>query len=241
MAMLSIIVPAFNEEAELPLTLRHLKEVCAELPLESEIIVVDNNSFDDTASVAAAEGAIVVFEGMNQISRARNAGARSAKGDYYLFVDADTRPPIEAVLGIVSELAKGAIGGGSTLAFEGEVGWMARWMTLSWNRLAQSAGLAAGCFVWVRAADFFEAGGFCEKRYAGEELILSRELKRLARKTGRVFKIMCEHPVQTSARKLAWHGPFTTAGLHLLLAVFPFLLRSPMVCRFWYRRPPVSH
>jgi|TARA_B110000037_G_scaffold29139_1_gene34772 glycosyltransferase involved in cell wall biosynthesis len=237
MARLSIIIPAFNEEAELPVTLQHLNDVRANLPLKSEIIVVDNNSSDETAKVALAHGAQVVFESVNQISKARNAGARSASGDCFIFVDADSRPPLETVQEAVSELGAGAIGGGSVLAFEGEVGWLARWMTWSWNRLACSVGLAAGCFVWVRADAFNQVGGFCEKRYAGEELILSRELKRLGRQSEQVFKILSRYPVLTSARKLAWYGAFTTAALHLLLAVFPFLLRSQAICRFWYRRP----
>ena len=54
------------------------------LGFTSEIIVVDNNSTDNTANLAA--GAQVVFEPINQIGRARNAGAAVAVGDWLLFV-----------------------------------------------------------------------------------------------------------------------------------------------------------
>ncbi len=56
-----------------------------------EIIVVDNNSTDDTADIARALGARVVSEPINQISRARNAGAAVARGGFFIFVDADTQ------------------------------------------------------------------------------------------------------------------------------------------------------
>lgn len=212
--------------------------VRATLDVPTELIVVDNNSSDETSTVAAAGGALVVFEPVNQIARARNTGARFANGTHLLFVDADTRPPLEAIEEVVSMLKVDAVGGGSILAFEGEVGAMARGMTWSWNRLARFAGIAAGCFVWTSKEAFETAGGFCEKRYAGEELVLSRALKRLGRERGQRFVILSKHPVETSARKLVWHGAFRTAALHGMLAVFPFLLKSPTVCRFWYRRPP---
>lgn len=58
---------------------------------ESEIIVCDNNSTDDTSNTATSYSARVVFEPFNQISSARNAAARVAKGDWLVFIDADTQ------------------------------------------------------------------------------------------------------------------------------------------------------
>ena len=45
--------------------------------------------------MAAATGATVVFEPVNQIARARNTGAAAATGDWLIFVDADSRPSAE--------------------------------------------------------------------------------------------------------------------------------------------------
>src|SRR5262249_59692752 len=90
---LSIIIPAFNEEKLLPSCLEHVFTAVranASPDWTSEVIVVDNNSTDRTAAIAHAAGATVVFEPVNQISRARNAGARVAQGDWFLFVDADS-------------------------------------------------------------------------------------------------------------------------------------------------------
>ena len=58
-----------------------------------EIVVVDNNSEDGTPGVARSKGATVVHEPVQGISRARNTGARNAKGDVLVFVDADVIVP----------------------------------------------------------------------------------------------------------------------------------------------------
>ena len=90
---LSIIIPAFNEER---LIERCLQSISVSLVanftpgVTSEIIVVDNNSTDKTADLARQAGAQVVFEPINQIGRARNAGAAEATGDWLLFLDADS-------------------------------------------------------------------------------------------------------------------------------------------------------
>jgi GT2 family glycosyltransferase len=58
----SIIIPAYNEEAWLPDTLRQLKHSLQHINDSPEIIVVDNNSTDRTASIAKENGVMVVKE-----------------------------------------------------------------------------------------------------------------------------------------------------------------------------------
>jgi glycosyltransferase involved in cell wall biosynthesis len=86
----SIIIPAYNEEKWLSQTFSSLKEAMSTLDVSGEIVVVDNNSTDQTARIAKQHNAQVVFEPINQISRARNAGAKVAQGRYFIFMDADT-------------------------------------------------------------------------------------------------------------------------------------------------------
>ena len=98
---LTIIIPAFNEEAYLPSTLDSIQTAAAQLRSDSDAevdtIVVDNNSEDDTAAVAQSKGATVVHEPVQGIARARNAGAHHADGDVLVFVDADViLPPTSA-------------------------------------------------------------------------------------------------------------------------------------------------
>ena len=56
------------------------------------MLVCDNNSTDHTGEIAEAAGARVVFEKHNQISRARNAPGNAAKGEWIIFIDADSKP-----------------------------------------------------------------------------------------------------------------------------------------------------
>ena len=93
MMNLSVIIPAFNEADYLPATLESIQRASehlqAQADVDVEVIVVDNNSTDDTATIAGAMGARVVHESVQGIGRARNCGASAAQGDVLVFVDAD--------------------------------------------------------------------------------------------------------------------------------------------------------
>src|SRR5688572_31376840 len=118
---LSVVVPAFNEERLLP---GSLAAICSAMHAltdagwSTELILCDNNSTDRTAELARAAGATVVFEPHNQIARARNRGAAAARGDWLLFVDADSYPDAELFRDVMREIATGCIGGGATVAVD---------------------------------------------------------------------------------------------------------------------------
>src|SRR4029078_12159401 len=88
---LSVIIPAFNEETCLPATLAAVGEAAD--GLRCDVICVDNESTDRTREIALARGAVVVSESVHNIGRVRNTGARAARGDVLVFVDADTWIP----------------------------------------------------------------------------------------------------------------------------------------------------
>jgi glycosyltransferase involved in cell wall biosynthesis len=80
----SIIIPAYNEEELLGVTLDRINRCLKEIPnFKGEVIVVDNNSNDRTSDIAKSKGASVIFESVNQISKARNVGARKAIGKFF--------------------------------------------------------------------------------------------------------------------------------------------------------------
>lgn len=233
----SIIIPAFNEEAFLPSTLAFVKTAMAAVPEPGELIVVDNNSTDETARVATARGARVVFEPVNQISRARNAGAAVAAGRFFVFLDADTRiEPVHLRLAI-GHLGSDVCGGGACVRFDEPVGWPARLAIAGWNALSRGAGLAAGSFFYCRADAFEAAGGFSRAVYAGEELWLSLRLKKWGRKNARRFRILRE-PVATSGRKVRWFSPLQLVFTAAIMVLFPPAARFKSLCFLWYRRPP---
>jgi glycosyltransferase involved in cell wall biosynthesis len=89
----SVVVPTFNRADVLGQTLESLRT--QEGDISYEVVVVDNNSSDNTGSVArdfqARSGGLIryVFEGEQGSSAARNAGTRSARGTVVAFVDDD--------------------------------------------------------------------------------------------------------------------------------------------------------
>src|SRR6185369_2142425 len=96
-------------------------EVFRERNWNSELIVCDNNSKDKTADLAREAGATVVFEPINQIARARNRGALQAKGDWLLFVDADSKPTKELLGEVVEQIKSGScLAGGCVVRLGGD-------------------------------------------------------------------------------------------------------------------------
>jgi len=233
----SIIIPAWNEQQLLPDTLAHAHSAMSEVDFGSEVIVVDNNSNDATAEVARERGARVVFDPINQISRARNAGAENAHGRYLVFVDADTRLS-GALLNQALQLldAGKTVGGGCTVAAERKVSSFERWALNTWNRIGVRFGLAAGCFVFCTREGFNAVGGFSEKVYASEEVWFSRALRKHGKPAGQHFHIIPSPPIVTSMRKTQWYAPWQLAAQGLL-ALVPFSMMSKTLCAFWYRRP----
>ena len=82
--MLSIIIPTLNEENFLPLLLKSIKKQNFK---DCEIIVADNNSTDKTIEIAKSYGCQVVQGGLPP--KGRNEGAKVARGELLLFLDAD--------------------------------------------------------------------------------------------------------------------------------------------------------
>lgn len=86
--ILSIIIPTKNEEKHLPHLLRSIKKQT--LPrADYEVIVADNKSTDKTREMALEYGSRITGGGLP--AKGRNRGARAAKGEILLFLDADVR------------------------------------------------------------------------------------------------------------------------------------------------------
>lgn len=85
----SVVIPAYNEEKYINESLQSLKE--QSIPQDKfEVIVVDNNSTDDTAKIAEEFGARVVGCQTQGVSAARATGSSAAYGDIIAGTDADT-------------------------------------------------------------------------------------------------------------------------------------------------------
>ena len=207
---ISLVIPAFNEERLLAASLAKIQAAAAAFTRRGwavELIVCDNNSTDKTAAIAAAAGATVVFEPINQIARARNCGAAAATGDWLIFVDADSHPSAELFDDVAAQILAGrCLAGGATIRLD-EKAFVAGLVTQFWNLNSRLWHLMAGSFIFCETAAFREIGGFSHELFAAEELDLSQRLKRLGAQKGRKIVILHRHPLITSARKMHLYTP----------------------------------
>jgi glycosyltransferase involved in cell wall biosynthesis len=235
---ISIVIPAFNEERLIGGSLAQIKSAAgafAKIGWEVELIVCDNNSTDRTAEIARAAGAMVVFEPINQIARARNSGAAAATGDWLVFVDADSHPSAELFVDVAAAIQSGkCLAGGATIRLD-ENYFVAGLITRAWNCVSRRFKFLAGSFIFCDAAAFRKIGGFSSELFAGEELELSQRLKKLAREQGRGIVVLHRHPLVTSARKMKLY----TAREHLRFLIYAIFnqrraLGSREAAHLWY-------
>lgn len=236
---ISIVLPAFNEEKLIGVTLQTVhaaREAFAELGWESEVIVCDNNSTDRTADLARAAGAKVVFEPVNQIARARNAGAAAATGDWLIFVDADSHVNRDLFADVAEVIRSGAhSAGGSTIRLDHAPWWTAVFVH-AWTAASRACHWAAGSFIFVKAEAFRSIGGFNQALYASEEIDLSQRLNRLARTQHlQPMRILTRHPLLTSGRKAHLYTPWEHLRF-MLKAAFSLgrSLNHRDACPIWY-------
>lgn len=94
--LLSVVIPTYNEAANIGPLLVALRQALGEVPYEA--LVVDDDSKDATAVNARAEGArAIVRKGERGLATAVVRGIREAKGAYVAVMDADFQHPPEAV------------------------------------------------------------------------------------------------------------------------------------------------
>lgn len=108
--LLSVVIPCYQQGRYLRTS---MDSVLGHADGCTEVIVVDDGSTDDTAAVGAEYGQRIQFLKITNggPSRARNAGARLARGEYLLFLDADDflhRDAVPAALAAI-ETAPGTL------------------------------------------------------------------------------------------------------------------------------------
>jgi GT2 family glycosyltransferase len=210
---LSFVVPAHNEEHELPETLRAIRRAADAARESYELIVVDDASTDATVEIGEQFGARIISVNCRQIAAVRNAGARVARGEVLFFVDADTRISPGLVTAGLQALADGYSGGSARLAVDSHLPFWARLFIRSFCAVYFAVGLGVGAFLFMRRESFEAVGGFDEQYFAGEEVYLTLALKKLGR-----FKILRE-PIVTSARKVRMHSPRFVLAQSFFIAV----------------------
>ena len=110
MALISIVIPAYNEEQNIPRTIEALKETLHKTDLEMELIFVDDGSTDGTWEVL--KDYIRLEPGISALRFSRNfgkeaaifAGLKEASGDYVAVMDCDLQHPPEVLLTMIQRM-----------------------------------------------------------------------------------------------------------------------------------------
>ena len=152
-ALVSVIIPALNEEKCLPALLASIKNQTYE-PIE---IVVADSSTDSTPEIARQAGATVIDVKELNISLARNMGAAAASGDILLFCDADCVMAHDFVEKLVASLNDGAIlSHGSHFVYDNKFHNI---LTGAWQHLKPIM-WTTGRGVAIRRENFWAVGGY---------------------------------------------------------------------------------
>jgi glycosyltransferase involved in cell wall biosynthesis len=238
--LVSIVIPAFNEEEMLRRSIPRIRaacHACADLSGRYEIIVCNNNSSDQTAAVAEEMGCTVVFEKENQIARARNRGATIAKGNWLLFIDADSWPSPELMHETASIMRRpDYVGCGSTIHIADGPWWFKR----AWESKNLSMRLLQWCpggFILCRRDAFAEVGGFPLDHYIFEEADFVKRLKRYGNHRGLKFTVLHKYPFQASGRKGTKYGFWSWLKTAVRFWLAPQrLARDRAFAEKWYDR-----
>ncbi len=226
---ISIIIPAFNEESYIGATLDSLRRATEYLGhrdgLDVEIIVVDNGSTDRTAEVARSRGANVVEESRGNVAFARNAGARVAKGQFLVFVDADTHWPKSVLYRIVDVMSDHRCIGGAVDTDYRPDRFVVRAYLRFWRVVGKLFQMAQGATQFCQADTFSSLGGYDETIFMGEDVEFYWRLRKAARTKGSSVELIDDVRVVPSCRRFdKW--PFWKT----------LILTNPLTCMLFSRR-----
>lgn len=207
--MISIIIPTFNEAAQLPATFASLRSQAE--PYEA--LVVDAQSTDRTCAVAHEFGARVIASARRQRSAQMNAGARAARGEFLLFLHADTRLAPGALTKILGAFLDSAVlGGGFARRYDAPSAVLRITCALAEVRTRCFGWFLGDQAMFVRRSAFAELGGFREWDVF-EDLDFSRRLAR----AGRVVTL--RPPVISAGRRFTTHGALHTTWSDFCLTI----------------------
>jgi glycosyltransferase involved in cell wall biosynthesis len=207
--IVSVIIPAHNEEAYLRQTLDALHQ--QDYP-KTEIIVVANGCSDNTASVARDHCHRLIILSAKGLCVARNLGARVARGELLVFLDADTILQPDALNVIVSQFTRGHAAG-TLKAIPDRDRLPYRMLYLAKNFLHRSSLYQGSAGVILCWKEHFEAiGGFDEALQVRENSGLIRKLKVFGK-----YKCVSQSSATTSMRRYEKRGFRRTVMLWIKL------------------------
>lgn len=239
--LISVIVPAYNEEGYLGETLESIQRaqecLLKKAAVPSEIIVVDNDSTDSTSDLARSCGASVVKEPKHNVARVRNAGASSARGNVLVFIDADTIVPDQLLCRINEVMANPSCFGGAVDTDYRPTKTLVKIYLQLWRILGKLAGMAQGATQFSRRDVYASLLGYDESLYMGEDVDFHWRMKQFAKRQNAHVCLIEDIRVVPSARRLdqwsfwrtlIWTNPFFVLAFR----------RKERAWRGWYKVIP---
>ncbi len=215
--MISIIIPTLNEEKLLP---RLLKSIKKQGSVEYEIIVADANSSDRTVEIARKYGCKIVPGGKPAVGR--NNGAKVAKGDYLLFLDADVVLPDNFLKEIIEtceekniDIATCKISPISKKKIDIALHSIYNFYSLLTQYFYPHA---PGFCILVRKDLFNKVGGFNEMLKLAED----HDFVKRAGKKGK-FRVLSSAKILVSTRRLEKDGRIATSIKYCLCEIYRFI------------------
>lgn len=220
---ISVIIPTLNESSAIAQTVTPLLQRS-----DVEVIVVDGKSQDNTASIVRQLGLSVLTSQEGRGAQI-NLGASVARGEYLLFLHADTKLPIDFADRVRRQLAKPRVAAGA-FSFDvddrSQVPPLVRWGT---NARSRWLGLPFGDqAIFTRAETFWQVGGAPHWPILDDVELVHR----LSRK-GKIA--IDPAPAITSARRWRKLGPWRTWWINQLVLAGHAVGVSPEKLAHFYR------
>jgi glycosyltransferase involved in cell wall biosynthesis len=171
----SVVVPAYNEGLYLETTLQSVRN--QDFKGNVELIVVDNNSSDDTSHIARRYADCVLYYRERQgASAARQHGARRSRGANLVFLDADTELSPNLLSEAARSLQAGYVAGRAPVRVA-DSSFGARWTEVVVNNWHRFIGPTFIPYLYCTREVFERAGGWDLDITCAEEVRLQRRIR----------------------------------------------------------------
>jgi len=222
---ISIIIPVRNEEDAIGSCLDSLAD-CSDL----DILVVDGGSSDQTIQEIQRRGYRPISSAPGR-GKQQHTGAKTASGDYFLFLHCDTRLPPNFTTHVLKILQQEGVAVGAFQLAINAYGMGYRIIEYSANLRSRMLSLPYGDqALFMKKETYFATNGFPDQPIMEEIDLLSR-LKNLGRI---VIAPVC---ATTSARRWQQHGIVKTTIMNqLMLAGWAMGISSERLARWYYKK-----
>jgi len=214
--LISVIIPVLNEELALPETLNRVLDQGGDI----QVIVVDGGSKDNTRQIAGNAAPVEWIVSATGRARQMNAGATLSRGDWLLFLHADTWLPDDA-LQTIAALDSSILAGGFHQQFS-KAHWFLNYVSRLHNwRCNRSRIIYGDQCLFVRRVLFERIGGFPEEAILEDVLIGERILEHTK-------PVLLEQTVITSSRKFEQRG-LLRSFFDIVIIMCCYELRLPVL------------